>query len=98
MKLDWNWTLSLEEALANGPAGIGGTGGILADRVEVLLGIVGIGNGRSVVGLIVACILASEEAVGAYNLEDEIELVGFGRDSASAGGGGAALTFFRISA
>ena len=95
--------------MANGPAGIVGTGGIAE---EVLLGIVGTvvpevevdlgieGTGLGPVGLIVACILAREEAVGACNLEVDME-VGLGRveiSEDSAGGGGAARTFLRISA
>ena len=99
--------MSLAEALANGPAGIDGTGGMevllemvgtVVEEVEVDLGIAGIG--LAPVGLTVACILAREEAVGACNLEVDIE-VGLGRveiSEDSVGGGGAARTFLRISA
>jgi hypothetical protein len=71
------------------------------EEVEIDLGIEGIG--LAPVGLTVACILASEEAVGACNLDVEVEIegVGLGRlelPEDSAGGGGAALTFLRISA
>jgi len=72
--------------------------GTVVEEVEVDLGMAGIG--LAPVGLIVACILAREEAVGACNLEVDIES-GLGRVAASeesAGGGGAALTFLRISA
>ena len=108
LKFDWNKTLSREEALLNGP-GMGGTGGIADDdavvEAEAVLGATG--NGRAPPGLTVACILASEDAVGAYNLELEegIVLVFFAlRDevdcdnSAGAGGAGAGRTFFKISA
>lgn len=107
--MDWNKTLSREEALLNGP-GMGGTGGIADDdavvEAEAVLGATG--NGRAPPGLTVACILASEEAVGAYNLELEegIVLVFFAlRDEVDcdnspevAGGAGAGRTFFKISA
>ena len=76
-----------------------GTAGIAVEEVEVVLEIVGMG--RLPVGLTVACILAREEAVGAYNLEELTEVVGFDRaepSEDSAGGGGGALTFLRISA
>jgi hypothetical protein len=60
------------------------------------------GIGLDPFGLTVACILASEEAVGAYSLEEVIVLVAFGRVGTggitSAGGAGAGLTFFKISA
>ena len=95
--------------MANGPAGIVGTGGIAeevlldiagtaVEEVEVDLGIAGTGLGP--VGLIVACILAREEAVGACNLEVDMA-AGLGRvgtSEVSTGGGGAARTFLRISA
>jgi hypothetical protein len=72
--------------------------GTVVEDVEVDLGMAGIG--LAPVGLTVACILASEEAVGACNLEVDIE-IGLGRvegSEDSGGGGGAALTFLRISA
>lgn len=60
------------------------------------------GIGLDPFGLTVACILASEEAVGAYSLEEVIVLVAFGRVGTggiiSAGGAGAGLIFFKISA
>lgn len=83
-----------DEALANGPEGNTGTGGIAAFEVVVGLGRVGTGGialfevevlleiegiGLDPEGLTVACILASELAVGAYNLDDETEFVGRGR-------------------
>jgi hypothetical protein len=113
LKLDWNWTLSLDEALANGPNGTGGTGGIAAKEVVVLLGMVGTGGimdvevdlgiagiGLAPVGLTVACILAREDAVGAYNLEEDIEVVGLTRaiSEESTGGAGAGRAFLMISA
>jgi hypothetical protein len=72
--------------------------GTVVEEVELDLGMEGIG--LAPVGLTVACILAREEAVGACNLEVDIE-VGLGRVVAtedSGGGGGAARTFLRISA
>jgi len=72
--------------------------GTAVEEVEVDLGIEGTGLGPVV--LIVACILAREEAVGACNLEVAME-VGLGRiefSEDSTGGGGAARTFLRISA
>jgi len=68
--------------------------GTVLDEVEVDLG-----TGLAPVGLTVACILAREEAVGACNLEVDME-VGLGRVvvSVDSGGGGAARTFLRISA
>lgn len=71
----------------------------MLEEVEVDLGIEGIG--LAPVGLTVACILAREEAVGACNLEVDIDAVGLGRvvgSVESIGGGGAARTFLRISA
>jgi hypothetical protein len=50
--------------------------GPVVEEVEVDLGMAGIG--LAPVGLTVACILAREEAVGACNLEVDIE-VGLGR-------------------
>jgi hypothetical protein len=72
--------------------------GTVVEEVELDLGMEGIG--LAPVGLTVACILAREEAVGACNLEVDIE-VGLGRVVAtedSGGGEGAARTFLRISA
>jgi hypothetical protein len=72
--------------------------GTVVEEVEIDLGMEGIG--LAPVGLTVACILAREEAVGACNLEVDIE-VGLGRvvgSEDSGGGGGAARTFLRISA
>jgi hypothetical protein len=103
LKLDWKRTLSREEALLNGP-GIGGTGGMAAVEVEAEAVLDTRGMGREPPGLTVACILASEEAVGAYNLEEGTVLVFLAFedevdcDSSEVGGAGAGRTFFRISA
>jgi hypothetical protein len=66
------------------------------------------GIGLAPLGLTVACILAIDDAVGAYSLDEVIVLVALGREGTGgtesaveaedAGGAGAGRTFFRISA
>lgn len=83
LKLVWNKTSRVEPS-PNGSV-----------DVEVREDLAGMGFGPS--GLMVACILASEEAVGAYSREEVTEAVNFGR-AVSEGGGGAGLAFLRMSA
>lgn len=87
LKLFWKRTLSRVDAVPNGS---------VVGSVEVFLG-GRAGNGLGASGLIVACMRANEDAVGAYSLELGTVAVVLGRLS-SVGGGGAGRAFLKVSA
>lgn len=92
LKLAWKRTLLWVEADPKGS--------VAANADTFFVGIAGNGLGPS--GLMVACIRARDEAVGAYSRELGTAAVTFGRIRSDAGGagggGGAGLAFFSISA